>query len=129
MARTIRDLSLTNALTAQTDLVIDIVEINIGATGAVGTQVVGCAGVTFTRTGAGTYTLVYPAAVAGALIPYVAKSAAPTVFDCSVTARNVTAGTATIVFANAAGAATDPANGDIVGLLLILKGSAPANNG
>ena len=127
MARTIGDCSLSNVQGAQDNLKIGFVEINIGATGAVGSQIAGPPGVTFTRTGAGTYTVVYPAAVAGGLIPYVAKSAAPTVFDCSITAKNVAAGTATLVFANAAGTATDPANGDIIGLMFLWKASAPAN--
>ncbi len=128
MARTMGDL-LSNALLAvQDNLRLSVTEINIGATGAVGTQVFGPPGVTFTRTGTGTYTVVYPAALGMSIIPFVAKSAAPTVFDCSVTAKSATAGTATIVFAAANGTATDPANGDIIGLILIGKTSAPLNS-
>lgn len=127
MARTFGDLMPNNALAVQDNLRIAALEINIGATGAVGSQIFGPPGVTLTRTGTGTYTLVYPAALGVALIPYIAKSAAPTVFDVSVTAKSATAGTATIVTANVAGTATDPANGDILGLLFFAKCSAPVN--
>jgi len=127
MARTFGDLMPNNALAVQDNLRIAALEINIGATGAVGSQIFGPPGVTLTRTGTGTYTLVYPAALGVAIVPYIAKSAAPTVFDVSVTAKSATAGTATIVTANAAGTATDPANGDILGLLFFAKCSAPVN--
>lgn len=122
MARTIGDLPSSNVLTPQDWLTLGFFETSIGGTGAVGTTVTGSMeGVALTRTGAGTYTVVYPAALVGAIIPYVAKSAAPTVFEVSVTARSLTAGTATIVFANAAGTATDPASGDVVGLFFALR--------
>jgi len=127
MSRTFGDLMPNNALAVQDNLRIAALEINIGATGAVGSQIFGPPGVTLTRTGTGTYTLVYPAALGVAIVPYIAKSAAPTVFDASVTAKSATAGTATIVTANAAGTATDPANGDILGLLFFAKCSAPVN--
>lgn len=127
MARTFGDLAASNGQVVQSDLRIAALEINIGATGAVGSQIFGPPGVTLTRTGTGTYTIVYPAALGMAIIPYIAKSAAPTVFDVSVTAKSATAGTATIVTANAAGTATDPANGDILGLLFFAKCSAPVN--
>lgn len=127
MARTFGDLMPSNARTVQDNLCLAALELNIGATGAVGSQIFGPPGVTFTRTGAGTYTLVYPAALGLTLLPYVAVSAAGTVIDGGLTAKSSTAGTATIVFRNAAGAATDPANGDIVGLIFIAKISAPVN--
>lgn len=127
MARTFGDLMPSNARAVQDNLCIAALELNIGATGAVGTQIFGPPGVTFTRTGAGTYTVVYPAALGIALIPYVAKSTAPTVFDASVTAKNGPAGTATVVFAAANGTATDPASGDIIGMLFFAKISAPVN--
>lgn len=127
MPRTFGDLDLKNGQTPQTNLVYSCVEINIGATGAVGSQIFGPPGVTLTRNSAGNYSVVYPAALGVAIIPYVAKSAAPTVFEASVTAKSATAGTATIQFANAAGTATDPANGDIIGILFFAKTSAPVN--
>jgi hypothetical protein len=127
MARTFGDLMPSNARAVQDNLIVAALELNIGATGAVGSQVFGPPGVTFTRSSAGTYTLVYPAALGVALIPYIAVSAAGTVIDATVTAKSATAGTATIVTRNAAGAATDPANGDIVGLLFFAKASAPVN--
>lgn len=127
MARTYGDLLLSNALSGQDNLAIGALELNIGATGAVGSQIFGPPGVTFTRTGAGTYTLVYPASLGMALIPYVAVSAAGTVIDGTITAKSSTAGTATVVYRNAAGAATDPANGDVVGMLFFAKFKAPVN--
>jgi len=127
MARTFGDLMPSNARAVQDNLIVAALELNIGATGAVGSQIFGPPGVTFTRTGTGTYTLVYPAARGVALIPYVAKSAVPTIFDIVVTAKSATAGTATIVTYNGSGAATDPANGDIIGLIFFAKASAPVN--
>jgi hypothetical protein len=127
MARTFGDLMPSNAREVQDNLIIAALELNIGATGAVGSQIFGPPGVTFTRTGAGTYTLVYPPALGLSLVPFVAVSAAGTVIDGTITAKNAPAGTATVVFRNAAGAATDPANGDIVGLLFFAKASAPVN--
>jgi len=127
MARTFGDLMPSNARAVQDNLCIACLELNIGATGAVGSQIFGPPGVTFTRTGAGTYTLVFPAAPGVGLIPYVAISAAGTVIDGTITAKSSTAGTATVVFRNAAGAATDPASGDVVGLVMIAKISAPVN--
>ncbi len=127
MARTFGDLMPCNALAVQDNLRIAVLELNIGATGAVGTQIFGPPGVTYTRSSAGVYTIVYPAALGMALIPYIAKSAAPTVFDAMITAKNQTAGTATVTYTNAAGAATDPANGDIIGMIFFAKTSAPVN--
>lgn len=75
-------------------------------------------GFTWTRTGAGVYNITFPACPRGDIIPKIIKTAAPTVFTAHVTALSVTAGTATIRFNNAAGAATDPASGDIIGAQL-----------
>jgi hypothetical protein len=72
-------------------------------------------GTTWARTGAGVYNVTFPPALRGKVHPEILKTAAPTVFTAHVTALSVTAGTATIRFNNAAGAATDPASGDIVG--------------
>ena len=127
MARTFGDLMPSPVRAVQDNACIACLELNIGATGAVGTQIFGPPGVTYTRTGVGTYTVVYPAALGVGLIPYVAKSAASTVVDCVVTAKNGPAGTATLVYGNAAGTATDPASGDIIGLLMFAKISAPVN--
>lgn len=127
MARTFGDLMPSNTRAVQDNLCVAALELNIGAAGAPGSQIFGPPGVTFTRTGAGTYTLVYPAALGCAVIPYVAVSAAGTVIDGGLTAKSAPNGTATVVFRNAAGAATDPANGDIVGLLFFAKISAPVN--
>lgn len=94
--------------------------------GAVGAPTVNSAqsdaGFTWTRTGAGVYNITFPGCPRGIIDPKIIRSAAPTVFTCHVTARDMGAGTATIRYNNAAGAATDPASGDIIGC--VLKGAA-----
>lgn len=96
--------------------------ITIGGTGAVSTTGTGYrapAGFTLTRTGTGTYSLVYASCTSIVLLPFVALSPTPTVFDVVVTAISPTAGTATIKTFNAAGSATDPASGDAIGFVLL----------
>ena len=68
-------------------------------------------GITFTRTGVGTYTLAYPACPR-ARIGMQIQSAALTVVTSNITAKTTTSGTATVKTLNNAGAATDPATGD-----------------
>jgi hypothetical protein len=74
---------------------------------------------TLARTGAGVYNATFPGAARGFVDPKIIRSAASTVFTAVVTALDIAAGTATIRFNNAAGAATDPANGDIVGYVVV----------
>jgi len=101
-----------------------------GGAGAIGTTDADDVGITLARTGAGTYNGTFPACPAGStagiqgrarIIPYVAFSPALTVVDAVITARSVTAGTFTVKTLNAAGAATDGAAADIIGVKLILQ--------
>lgn len=97
--------------------------VNVGAAGApTPDSDASDPGFTWARTGAGVYNVTFPACPRGDIIPKIVRSAASTVFTAVVTALDVRAGTATIRFNNAAGAATDPANGDIIGCQL--EGSA-----
>lgn len=98
----------------------------IGGTGAVnsaGTDYRVPPGVTISRASAGTYTLTYPAAFNGLILPGVVLTADQTVFGgAAITARSVTAGTATIkTFRADTGATGDPASGDALGILFILQ--------
>lgn len=98
----------------------------IGGTGAVnsaGTDYRVPPGVTIARASGGTYTLTYPAAFNGAIIPFVALTASMAVFGgAGITARSITAGTATIVTIGADDGATgDPASGDALGILFVMQ--------
>lgn len=88
--------------------------IDIGASGA--PTVSGDSDVSFTRTGAGTYTVSYPACAAASILPSVGKSSTLTSVRCS--AKSATAGTATLVTL-ATATATDGANGDIIELVIV----------
>lgn len=100
--------------------------INIGGTGAV-TSVVNMPGIFAVRSSAGVYAITLcrdttSAATAAATafgvpdweVYLTLKSATPTVFTAQVTAEAATSGTMTIRTNNAAGAATDPASGDVI---------------
>jgi hypothetical protein len=121
MARALRDLhaSLVDA-TERTR--IQSAYITIKAAGAVDTAGTGYrspAGVTVANTGTGTFSVVFPACSSMVMIPFVAKSATPTIFDVIPTAINPTAGTASLQTCNAAGSATNPASGDVIGILFV----------
>ena len=73
-----------------------------------------------TRNSAGNYALKFPPC-ADFDLDFCIISPALTVANVVMTALNPTAGTATIVVTNAAGAATDPANGDSIHLCLSLR--------
>lgn len=97
------------------DVILSSASVAIGAVGAA--TVTGSPGINVVRTGAGTYDLSYKASPAGRFFVFIAQSA--TVFSVKGTAfvpTDDTAG-ATFVTANAAGAATDPADGDILHIL------------
>ncbi len=100
--------------------------INIGGSGAV-TSLVNLPVLFIARTGAGTYAVTLckdaTSAASAAATAYGVndwevrpslKSAAGTVVTVGVTAEAPTSGTMTLVTRNAAGAATDPASGDVV---------------
>jgi hypothetical protein len=123
MARTAGDLDNCNLLTANKNSSLNFSKVAIGGTGAVG-AITGCPGFSYTRTGTGAYTMVFPACVDALILPSFISAAGPTIFDITVTAMSATAGTATFQTRNAAGAATDPASGDILGFVVFSKLSA-----
>lgn len=86
----------------------------IGAAGA--PTVSGDSDVSLTRTGAGTYTVSYPACAAVSILPSVGKSSTLTSVRCS--AKSATAGTATLETL-ATATATDGANGDVIELVIV----------
>lgn len=89
--------------------------VTIGGSG-VATVAASSSGFTCVRASAGVYTVGFRAGLDG-LVPDVSiKSAAPTIFGWQWTAFDATAGTGTLRFNNAAGAATDPASGDVLGI-------------
>jgi hypothetical protein len=95
------------------------VKIPIGGTGAVGTLVKDSE-IDVVRDSAGQYTLTYPKGQD--CVPVIATvSAAATIITCAPTAMDATAGTLTVVCRNAAGAATDPASGDILRIVLKVR--------
>jgi hypothetical protein len=104
------------------DVVLAAVAITIGAAGAV-SSVSGSPGISAVNAGAGLFTLTYPACVEAIIDPSV-QSAAATVVGAMLTARNVSAGTATIRTNNTAGAATNPASGDVLHVNIYAKTSS-----
>jgi hypothetical protein len=75
------------------------------AIGSVGAPTVsGDPGVTLTRTGPGTYSVVFPACLAASLVPTIGKSS--TLASARLTAKDATAGTATLETLVAAGASS-----------------------
>lgn len=70
--------------------------------------------IAFTRSDVGTFTVTYPYCYEADIYVSNLKSAAITVLGAAITAQSATAGTATIKTFDAAGAAADPATGDII---------------
>lgn len=91
--------------------------INIGAAGAVSslTDMPDC---TAANGGTGVFSLTFPPAARGS-IQLTLESAAGTVKTVWLTARSMTAGTATIATGNGGGTATNPASGDIIHVKII----------
>lgn len=119
MARHIADQHRTPAFGGRGNMTTLISVVDIGAAGAPTVNSnQSDPEIGWTRTGAGVYDVTFPPCPRGIFDPKIVRTAAPTVFTVHVTARNMPAGTATVRFNNAAGAATDPANGDIVGAVL-----------
>lgn len=130
MAATVRDLSAKPVFGTELNLTLITSSVAIGAAGAVDSTIAGyrvAPGVTLTRTGAGTYSVVYPACPNAVLLAFIELSAAGTVIDAGLTAKSQTAGTATLVTRNAAGAATDPASGDLIGFVIFGLPNGQAN--
>ncbi len=95
---------------ATRDKVVFWVTFAVGATGAVGTTTVDDPQITITRTGVGTYNLTYPAVPTGGRVligewELLAADATPTAASFILTAKSVTAGTATFVAVNGTAAA------------------------
>jgi len=108
------------ALSAKRDRIMLCGEQPIGAAGAVGTLVAYDPGLTITKNaGAGTYDIVFPKAIAAKLLCQLV-SPAGTVKIVNTVSISASAGTAQIVTSAPGGAATNPANGDVIHLLLLL---------
>lgn len=121
MARTLRDHQSYPNFGYDLNMTVVRSSVAIGASGAVDSTVAGydvARGITVTRTGTGTYSLVFPACPRATVQVFVEKSAVPTVFDAVCTAKSPTAGTATFKTFNAAGTATDPASGDLIAVII-----------
>ena len=107
------------ALSAKRDRVDLCAEQTIGAAGAVGALVADDPGFTCAKNaGAGTYDLTFPKAIAAKLFCQVVS--AGTVKIVNTVAINAAAGTAQIVTSAPGGAATNPANGDVLHIMLKL---------
>jgi hypothetical protein len=130
MAQALRDTSNKPVFGTELDLTIVTSSVAIGAAGAVDSTIAGyrvAPGVTMTNTGAGTFSLVYPIAPNATILVFVESSAAGTVIDATLTAKSATAGTASITTRNAAGAATNPASGDLIGIIIFGLPNGQAN--
>lgn len=87
----------------------------VGATGAVTANSKNTRGFTLTRSSAGIYTVVLPVSFVG--LPPIVIPVTDTAVSNKVTAFDATAGTATIEFMDAAGAAVELTSGDAIHLL------------
>jgi hypothetical protein len=94
--------------------------ITIGAVGVVASTA-NLPDIAIARTGAGTYSVVFAIPAPDWEFYPGIKSAAGTIATAGLTAESPTLGTATLVTRNAAGAATDPANGDVIFLHFICR--------
>lgn len=121
MARALREISATPVFGNHNNLTISANLCGIGAAGAVdATNALHDlrSGVTVTLSGTGVYNIVYPACVKVRIVPFIQKSAAATITEAICTAVSATAGTATLRFSKA-GTATAPANGDVIGFVIL----------
>lgn len=119
MTAAARDLNVNPMRSPQRELTVSISSVAIGAAGAVDSTIAGyrvSPEVVMANTGAGTFSLTYAPCVGCTIQPFVELSAASTVVDAVLTAKSPTAGTATIAVKNAAGANTNPASGDLIGI-------------
>lgn len=119
MAQAARDLATKPSVSTELNHIVTTASVAIGAAGAVDSTITGFrvpAGITVANTGAGTFSVVYPICPNVTIKPCIELSAAATVVTAILTAKSPTAGTATLRTNNAAGAATNPASGDLIGL-------------
>lgn len=120
MAATARDLSVNPARSTERELTFITSSVAIGAAGAVDSSISGyrvAPGVTMANTGTGTFSLVYPACPNAVVHVFIEQSAAATVTEAICTAKSPSAGTAT-VRTSKAGTATNPASGDLIGVVV-----------
>lgn len=121
MARALRDHQGTPVYGYDLNMTTVRNSVAIGAGGAVDPTVAGydvARGVSVSRTGTGTYNLVFPQCPRCTIVAFVEKSAALTVVDVVFTAKSPTAGTATFKTVAAAGTAADPASGDLIAIMI-----------
>ena len=107
------------ASAANPDVVIAAVTLNIGGSGAV-SSVSGSPGISASNTGTGTFSLTYPPCI-DAVIQLTLQSASSTVEEIIMTARNASAGTATIQTQVSGGTATNPASGDAIHVTIFAR--------
>jgi hypothetical protein len=120
MAATARDLSVNPTRSTERELTLITSSVAIGAAGAVDSSITGyrvAPGVVMANTGTGTFSLVYPACPNATVLAFIEQSAAATVTEAILTAKSASAGTAT-VRTSKAGTATNPASGDLVGIVI-----------
>ena len=117
----LRDTNVNPVRSTERELTQVTSSVAIGAAGAVDSTIAGyrvAPNVVMANTGAGTFSLTYPACPNATILAFVELSAAATVVDAGLTAKNPGAGTATVKTYNAAGAATNPASGDLIGIII-----------
>jgi hypothetical protein len=98
-------------------IVLGLVLIDIGATGAPTVRTGSARGIAVTRNTTGTYDVTFPACSLAVILPFPVVST--TIESCQGQALSASAGTAQFTTDVAAGTAADPANGNVIGLLFI----------
>jgi len=129
MAATARDMNASVVSSTELQLRLITSSVAIGAAGAVDSTVTGyrvAPGVVMANTGTGTFSLVYPACPNAVVHVFVESSAAATVTEAILTAKSPSAGTAT-VRTSKAGTATNPASGDLIGVIVYALPMGQAN--
>lgn len=121
MAQTVMEMQRKIAKCTELEYTIMTASVAIGAAGAVDATITGSrvpANLVVANTGAGTFSVAYPACPNCTIVPAIELSAAGTVQQAFLTAKAPTSGTATLTTRNAAGAATNPASGDLISIVI-----------
>lgn len=121
MPRAIRDLNRRFIMGTEPELTLMTASVAIGAAGAVDSTIAGYrvpTDLVVTNAGAGLFTVVFPPSPNAVFTVGIEVSAAGTVIDAGATAKSATAGTASFTTRNAAGAATNPASGDLIWIVI-----------
>lgn len=116
----IRDANVNPVRSTERELTMLTSSVAIGAAGAVDSTIAGyrvAPGVTVANTGTGTFSVAYPAAPNATICAFIELSAAATVTEAILTAKAPSSGTATLRTSKA-GTATNPASGDLIGLVI-----------